>query len=89
MKPYAFKDEPAPNRIFNYRLSRACRIVEYLCGIIANRFCVLRKTLIQNPHKHCKYCASSLCSVQFSDVNTRTTDFLSKIWIIDTDNTHS
>jgi len=28
MKPYLFKDQPAPNRIFNYRLSRARRIVE-------------------------------------------------------------
>jgi hypothetical protein len=27
MKPYPFKDQPAPNRIFNYRLSRARRIV--------------------------------------------------------------
>ena len=49
MKPYPFKDQPAPNRIFNYRLSRAHRIVENEFGIIANRFHVLRKPLIQNP----------------------------------------
>ena len=49
MKPYPFKDQPAPNRIFNYRLSRARRIVEYVFGIIANRFRVPRKPLIQNP----------------------------------------
>ena len=49
MKPYPFKDQPAPNRIFNYRLSRARRIVENVFGIIANRFRVLRKPLIQNP----------------------------------------
>ena len=49
MKPYPFKDQPAPNRIFNYRLSRASRIVENAFGIIANRFRVLRKPLIQSP----------------------------------------
>ena len=38
MKPYPFKDQPAPNRIFNYRLIRACRTVENVFGIIANRF---------------------------------------------------
>jgi len=42
MKPYPFKDQPAPNRIFNYRLSRGCRIVENVFGIIANRFHILR-----------------------------------------------
>jgi len=49
MKPYPFKDQRAPNRIFNYRLSRAHRIVENVFGIIANRFRILRKPLIQNP----------------------------------------
>jgi len=72
MKPYPFKDQPAPNQIFNYQLSRACRIVDVF-GIIANRFRVLRG--------HCKYCASSLCSAQLSDVNTGITLFLSTAWI--------
>ena len=49
MKPYPFEDQPAPNRIFSYRLSRAHRMVENVFGIIANRFLVLRKPLIQNP----------------------------------------
>jgi len=49
MKPNSFKDQPAPNRIFTYRLSRAHRIVENVFGIIVNRFHVLRKPLIQSP----------------------------------------
>jgi len=35
--------------MFNYWLSRAHRIVENVFGIIANRFRVLRKPLIQRP----------------------------------------
>ena len=75
MKPSPFKDEPAPNWIFNYRLYRARRIVENMFGIIANRFCVLRKPLIQNSHKLCKFCAGGLFSAQFSDVITQTRSF--------------
>jgi len=48
MKPYPFKDQPAPNRIFNYRLTRARRIVENVFGITANRFRVLRKYITVN-----------------------------------------
>ena len=48
-KPYPFKDQPVPNRIFNYRLSRARRIVENVFRIITNRFRVLKKPLTQNP----------------------------------------
>ena len=49
IKTCPFKNQPAPNLIFNYRLSRARRIVENVFGIIANRFRVLRKPMIQNP----------------------------------------
>lgn len=51
MKPYPFKNQPAPNRIFNYRLSRARRVVENVFGIMANRFRVLRKPLELGPEK--------------------------------------
>lgn len=49
LKPYPFRDQPAPNRIFNYRLSRARRIVENSFGIIANKFRVLRKPINLDP----------------------------------------
>lgn len=51
LKPYPFRDQPAPNRIFNYRLSRARRIVENAFGIIASKFRVLRKPINLNPNK--------------------------------------
>lgn len=51
MKPYPFKNQPAPNRVFNYRLSRARRVVENVFGIMASRFRVLRKPLELGPEK--------------------------------------
>lgn len=45
MKPYPFRDQPAPNRIFNYRLSRARRIIENVFGIIASKFRILRRPI--------------------------------------------
>lgn len=50
LKPYPFRNQPAPNRIFNYRLSRARRIVENAFGIIANRFRVLRRPINLCPN---------------------------------------
>nr|XP_023013510.1 protein ALP1-like [Leptinotarsa decemlineata] len=38
LKPYPFQNQPAPNRIINYRLSRARRIIENVFGIMANKF---------------------------------------------------
>ena len=49
LKPYPYHGQPAPNRIFNYRLSRARRIVENSFGIIANKFRVLRKPMALTP----------------------------------------
>lgn len=50
LKPYPFRNQPAPNRIFNYRLSRARRIVENVFGIAANKFRVLRKPMNLKPN---------------------------------------
>lgn len=45
MKPYPFKGISHERRIFNYRLSRARRVVENAFGILASRFGVLRRPL--------------------------------------------
>lgn len=46
MKPYpGITDEESPQRAYNYRLSRARRVVENAFGIVSARFRVLRKPM--------------------------------------------
>lgn len=62
LKPYGFRNQPAPNRIFNYRLSRARRIIENLFGIMSSKFIVLRKPIHLAPHK-VKYVTLAICEL--------------------------
>ena len=49
MKPFSKRSLTDEERIFNYRLSRARRIVENAFGILANRFQCLLGTMKQTP----------------------------------------
>ncbi|KAJ4425591.1 hypothetical protein ANN_27787 [Periplaneta americana] len=49
MKPFANRNQSVSERIFNYRLSRARRIVENAFGLISARFRCLRKTIELSP----------------------------------------
>ena len=51
MKPFPFRNQPGTVRVFNYRLSRARRIVENAFGILANVFRVFRKPILVGPDK--------------------------------------
>lgn len=51
MKPYPFRNQSAPNRIFNYRLSRARRVVENSFGLLSQVFRIFRKPLLLGPEK--------------------------------------
>lgn len=51
MKPFGSRDLTHPHKVFNYRLSRARRIVENAFGILAQRFQCLLTTMRQTP-KH-------------------------------------
>ena len=49
MKPFGSRNLSSEQRIFNYRLSRARRIVENAFGILASRFRVFLSTISLNP----------------------------------------
>jgi hypothetical protein len=49
MNPYPIRDMTYEERIYNYRLSRARRVVENAFGIMANKFRVLLGTMAQSP----------------------------------------
>lgn len=51
MKPYSTTNIPGPARIYNYRLSRARRIVENVFGIVSSVFRVLRKPILLKPER--------------------------------------
>jgi hypothetical protein len=51
MKPYGQTGLNSEQRIFNYRLSRARRIVENAFGILSSRFDVLQRPIALSPEK--------------------------------------
>ena len=49
MNPFSIRNMEHHERIFNYRLSRARRVVENAFGILAHKFRVLLRTMNQRP----------------------------------------
>ncbi|KAF7200675.1 uncharacterized protein [Nothobranchius furzeri] len=61
MKPYYVRQMDNQQRVFNYRLSRARRVVENGFGILANRWRVLLTTIMLNAVKVQKVALACVC----------------------------
>ncbi|XP_031637791.1 uncharacterized protein LOC116350190, partial [Contarinia nasturtii] len=60
MKPFNFRNQDKSQQVFNYRLSRARRMVESAFGIMAARFRLLR-TNIEISENNVKLCVLAIC----------------------------
>ena len=65
MKPYPFRQLDHDQRVFNYRLSRARRIVENAFGILANRWRLFRSTICLEPDRVTALTLTALCLHNF------------------------
>ena len=64
-KPYPYKNMEKEKRIFNYRLSRARRVVENAFGILANRFRVFHTKINVGPEKVTDMILAACCLHNF------------------------
>lgn len=69
MKPFNFRNQNLSERIFNYRLSRARRMIESTFGIMAIRFRLLRTT-IELSEKNVKFCVLAICALHNFLINS-------------------
>ncbi|XP_067272628.1 uncharacterized protein [Pseudorasbora parva] len=65
MKPYSHRHTERQERIFNYRLSRARRVVENAFGILANRWRLFRTTIPLHPNNVGKITLAAVCLHNF------------------------
>lgn len=62
IKPFNFRNQDLHERVFNYRLSRARRMIESTFGLMASRFRLLRTT-IELSEKNVKMCVLAICAL--------------------------
>ena len=74
MKPYSRRNLTKEQRIFNYRLSRARRIIENAFGILANRCRCFLTTMQQEPQNVAKILRASICLHNYLRIRTRDGD---------------
>lgn len=62
IKPFNFRNQNLHERVFNYRLSRARRMIESTFGLMASRFRLLR-TVIDISENNVKICVLAICAL--------------------------
>ncbi|XP_026476143.1 protein ANTAGONIST OF LIKE HETEROCHROMATIN PROTEIN 1-like [Ctenocephalides felis] len=77
MKPFPFRDQPVENRVFNYRLSRARRVVENAFGLLSMRFRFLRKPVELCPQKVIKL-VQAACVLHNYLIEKKSTKYVSE-----------
>lgn len=73
MKPYPHRHMDKSKHIFNYRLSRARRVVENAFGILASRFRVFLTTIKLSPQRVTYLILASCCLHNFMVENNKQT----------------
>lgn len=74
MRPYPGKSLPTNKRVFNYRLSRARRVIENAFGILTARWRVFVGPIIANPDKVILMCKAACCLHNFLQKKASTED---------------
>ena len=75
MKPFSARTLTPARRIFNYRLSRARRVVENAFGVLANRFRVFMSTINLEPEK-VENIVLACCSLHNFLISTNKTSYM-------------
>ena len=78
LRPFPGKFLPEDKRVFNYRLSRARRIIENTFGIMATKFRIFRRPLIANPDKVTRITKAACCLHNYLKITEASTSASSR-----------